>query len=139
MNIKHHFGTTFICLFILWLFSLYFDLGITITSIIVALTFCLFPDFDLRAGTHRNFLAHSITIWIIVFAFNPSIITVMMCVGTGFHCIEDIRFRKSKMRGYYTIKLIGNKQLLSGYLSTLYLIINFIISIILLGAWLVYV
>jgi len=131
MNLKGHIFWSCLIMIILWILIP----DITITSILVSIPFTIFPDIDHNFGSHRHFLPHSIILWIIVFIFNPSIITVMIVFGTGLHCLEDIKPRK--MKGFALITYWKYKKLFKfKYSSTLWLLINFINSVIILGWWL---
>ena len=84
--------------------------------------------------THRHWLFHSIIVPIIVFLFNPHILMLMPITAIGFHCLLDCRYNRSKQRGYYTIKLFRGYGL-DGFKSTIWLLLNYTISLIITIFW----
>ena len=112
--------------------------AITITMIAVGIAFTVFPDSDWSINSHRNWIFHGIIPWIIVWYFNPSLITVMICVGVGIHLLCDITPYKAGWKGGYLIKWYhhgffwwskGNQ----GKYTTAWLLGNFILSIVILA------
>ncbi len=130
MNRFAHFIAGIIFFLILWgLFEL-----ITFSLILIPIAMVLFPDVDAGSKYHRNFLTHSIIVWSIVWYLNPEyrILTALVCVAIGFHCLCDINgLNPKKWRGSYTIKFTNHG--LNGKLSTVWLFWNFILGLIILG------
>jgi hypothetical protein len=161
VNKKCHVIYSTIILVGLWLiFRFYFGKEyFTITLVIAAIPMCLYSDIDCSIPPfgHRNWLFHSIIVWVVIFIFNPMFVFVLFIFAIGIHCLLDIRFCARKRVGFYTIKIWmiptlsildkENKQNiivwktlwgLNGAWSTLFLVANFLISIIILG-WFLYV
>ena len=158
MNGKSHLITTSLVLIGLWIvFGLVLNKDyFTISLVIVAIPITFFPDIDLKFNAlgHRNFFTHSIILWCILFYFNPSFLFILFIFVNGLHCFADCRWNSRKRIGYYTVKIfmymafnIHHKDAdnitvwrtvwgMNGACSTLYLILNFIISIIILGVFL---
>jgi hypothetical protein len=110
---------------------------ITITLILIALPFTIFPDVDLKFDSHRNFLFHSIIIWVIVWWFNPSLLTALIVFGTGLHLLGDITLFPSTWKGYYTLKFIRHSFFWfskdkRGVYTTIWLLLNFLGSVVIL-------
>lgn len=128
MNRLAHFIAGIIFFLVLWgLFEL-----ITLSLILIPIAMVLFPDVDAGTKIHRHFLTHSIIAWFGVWLYNPSILTALVCVAIGFHCLCDINgLNPKRWRGSYTIKFTTYG--LNGKLSTLWLFMNFILSLIILG------
>ena len=109
---------------------------IKLTMIFIPIALSLFPDADLKLNSHRNFLFHSVILWLVVFIFNPSLMMALVCLSIGIHCISDITLIPSAWKGFYTLKLVGNRPFFMfikgcrGLLTTLWLLVNFIISVI---------
>jgi len=120
-----HLATGFVFFLILWLLIP----EVKITMIFIPIAMVLFPDTDLKFNTHRNFLFHSVIIWVIVWIYNPSLINALVVLSIGLHCLCDIRLSPKYWKGFYNIKLY-RRSLLKGLTSTLWLAINFIISVI---------
>jgi hypothetical protein len=116
----------------------YFD-KITVTLCIAAFIYGLVPDLDQLKGIkqfigHRWFLSHSIIIWIIVGVFNPDPIFVLIPAIIGFHCLMDVRWVRNQQKGYYTISIMPGWRL-NGFWSTIWLLVNFIVSFTFLIGW----
>lgn len=120
-----------------------FSSQITTTLIMIPTAMSLFPDVDAGTRYHRYWLCHSIIPWVIVWLFNPMLLTALICLGVGIHCLLDIHLNRAKMTGFYTIKLFRVLKLhlgsweykmigLNGIKSTLWLFINFLIAILIL-------
>ena len=114
---------------------------ITITLIAIPIGMSLIPDIDAGTRYHRFFLSHSIIPWVVVYLFNPTLLTALVCFAVGIHLILDIHINKQKMVGFYTIKFFkvldvknrGFKMIgLSGKQTTIWLIVNFLLSIMIL-------
>jgi len=105
---------------------------VTITLTLAAIPISFFPDVDQnfkKTLGHRNWFTHSIILWLIIYIFNIGDIMILtMMLGVGIHCLSDCRFRSEKQKGYYTIKWFKGKGL-DGFGSTLYLTLNFIVSL----------
>ena len=115
----------------------------------------LLPDIDLRLyrESHRFFPFHSIIIPLIAFYLYPNILTLMILLSIGHHLALDtvgnLIFGKEG-KGYYTICLIPSyifnflffklttKGLrISGKSTTVWLLLNWILSIIIAIWWLI--
>ena len=109
---------------------------IKFTMIFIPIALSLFPDTDLKLNSHRNFLFHSIILWVVVLMYNPSLIMALICLSVGIHLLFDITLNPSAWKGFYTLKLVGNKPFFifsrngRGLWTTLWLLINFIISVV---------
>ena len=118
------------------------DSTIVVIGAYLGVIFGNISDMDLTIGQkyHRHFLFHSI-IWTVVmwlFALQyPEMMLVLSftILGVGIHCLEDIQLIKASMRGTYTIKvrqtITGKVKGLSGWNSTIWLVANFIVSVVL--------
>lgn len=98
-------------------------------------------DMDLTVGRkyHRHVLFHSVIWTLIMYVFawqHPEILLLLSftVLGVGLHCLEDVNLIKSTMRGTYTIKtrqsISGSVRGLNGMKSTLWLVGNFVLSVI---------
>lgn len=110
---------------------------IELTMIFIPMAFTIFSDVDVGTPYHRNFLTHSIMIWFVVWWYNPMIITALVCLAVGLHCLLDITLWPSSWTGFYLIRfgkhgLFWFKKGKQGLLSTLWLIGNFVLSVIIL-------
>lgn len=133
MNGRSHLITTTIFFLVL---MIVFE-KITITLVLAAIPLSYFPDIDnnfKQTIGHRNIITHSIILWVIIGIFNPNSIFVFIIAAVGFHCLCDIRWMKRKQTGYYTIKYTAHKGM-NGYLSTIWLLGNAIISITIFIIW----
>ena len=135
MKFEYHLISGFVIFILLWILIP----TITITAIIVGLVFVVLPDTDLKFKSHRNFIAHSIIIWVIVFVFNPSVITLAMIQGIAIHCAFDLKFKRSGMTGFYCISFWGYKKMLNGIQSTIWLWCNVIATVLITAWWVLYV
>ena len=110
---------------------------IELTLIFIPIAFTIFSDVDAGTPYHRNFLTHSNIIWFIVWFYNPSFITALVCLSVGVHCLLDVNLYPSSWKGMYLIKF-GRHGLFwwskghQGRYSTLWLIGNFIWGIVVL-------
>lgn len=166
MNKKSHTIITAIFLVGLWIFvkyilkKEYFIWVFILPSIAIAWA----PDIDQAVPMwgHRSCLTHSIIPEVVLFLFilpyeidMLSFLFLVWIPVIGLHDLADCRWNSRKRTGYYTIKVLmrpafgfihketGKKITiwktwwgLGGGASTLYLIINFIVSIIILGVFL---
>lgn len=164
MNKKSHSIITAIFLIGLWIYVKYilnkdYFIWVFILPLIIIGSG---PDFDQawNAAGHRNFAFHSIIPEVILFLFILpykinflSFFFLLMIPIVGIHCLTDCRYNSRKRTGFYTIKILmrpaigifhkdtGNITVwrtvwgLNGAASTIYLILNFIISIIILGVF----
>lgn len=106
---------------------------ITITNLLEAWIYGIIPDVDLKFKKelgHRNIIFHSIIPWIFVFFFNPFTVNALILGAVGLHLLLDVRWHRKRQKGFYTIK-ITRKKGLNGKKSTIWLIFNGIIGIIL--------
>ena len=141
MRGKYHLIFTFFFFIDLWLvFGIYIQKHyFTITLTLTGVIFSFFPDIDTnfkRLG-HRNIFTHSVLFPEIVYLFSQNFLSLLFVLAVGFHCLCDMRIRKTKMRGYYTIKFIGVIRLtrlhykgMNGTKSTVWLFLNFLIAFI---------
>ena len=125
--------------------------AVTITLIVIPIFWgTYFPDADLSFKSHRNITFHSLLIPFIIMIFNFELLTILILLSTGFHCWCDITIFKNKMKGTYTIVLIPSVTLnfllfktktkevrMNGILSTVWLVGNFIISLIIFIVYMV--
>ena len=114
----------------------------------------LLPDIDLRLyqNSHRYILIHSVLIPIVALYLYPSTLSLLILVSIGHHLALDtvgnLIFGK-EAKGYYTIclvptytfnffffKLTTKGLRLGGKSSTFWLLANWILSLIILGWWL---
>ena len=134
MRGSYHFLSGIIVFVVLWLTIE----EITFTMIFIPIALSLFPDVDIKLNSHRNFFLHSTLIWIIVFLYNPSMIMALGCLSIGIHLLLDITITPSKLRGTYTLKFVKSRPFFwflkkkRGLATTLWLFINFLLSVILL-------
>ena len=130
MKFRWHFVFA-LCLFtILWIAIE----SISLSMIFIPILMAPLPDVDLKFKSHRNAVFHSILIPVIVFIFNPSELTALVCLSFGLHCLLDgISFKKKI--GYYRIKWYHNHEMLNGKASMIWLWANFIASVIILTWW----
>lgn len=138
MKKQYHLITTTIFLIA---FAYIFE-KITITLVMAAFVYCLVPDLDQLKGIkefvgHRFFLSHSIIIWVIIGIFNPDPIFILIPAVIGLHCLMDIRWVRNEQKGYYTICFFFGLRL-NGFWSTVWLLVNFIISFIFLIGWCIF-
>ena len=156
MNKKSHIIYSSIVLIGLWIICrfIFNKEYFTITLVIAAIPICLYNDIDtsINALGHRNLFFHSIILWVIIFLFNPTFLFILFIFASGLHCLLDVRYNSSKRTGFYTIKIWMRLSLsllnmekqwktlwgMSGAWSTVWLILQFLISIIFMG-WFLYV
>jgi len=140
MKGKFHLVSTLIFFILLWLIVP----DIHVTEIFLPVFLTMYPDVDLRFQSlgHRSIWTHSIVLPFIVFCFNPSMITVLVILSIGFHCLCDLRF--TKQTGYYTIKILRMRSSkrswysrfrMNGKQTTTWLFSNFILSLIITLIW----
>ena len=109
---------------------------ITFSLILAPIALSAFPDVDLKLKNHRWILTHSIILWVIVAWFNVGLWSVLICLSIGIHLLSDITLSPSKWMGTYCLKLWGKKSFFwfvdsgRGALTTLWLLLNFILSVI---------
>jgi len=131
MRGKYHLIVTMIFFLVIYLiFGVILEKHyITITVILTGVIFSFFPDIDQNFPIigHRNIITHSIIFTLITYLLHPHFIFLLFNLAVGFHCLCDCRVRRSKMRGYYTIKLMKGRGL-DGKWSTIWLLGNFIVS-----------
>ena len=158
MNGKSHLLIISLILIGLWIiFGIYLEKDyFTISIILPAIVITLFPDLDQRFSMfgHRSIITHNIGIWILIFLFNQSFLFILFIFSTGVHCLADCRFCTRKRVGFYTVKVWmypslsifdkENKQNivvwktlfgLNGGWSTIWLVGNFVCSLIIFGWW----
>jgi len=130
MKSKGHYFYNAIIFVMLWLAV---D-EITISMILLPITISAFPDVDLHFNSHRNFLFHSVLIWLILCFYNFTIISVLSMFSIGLHCLFDVRLKRKKWRGFYSLKIWANKPFWfflkkkRGTMSTIWYLMNFVIS-----------
>lgn len=130
MKSKGHYFYNAIVFVVLWLVV---D-KITLSSILLPIAISTFPDVDLHFDSHRNAWFHSIIIWLIICYFNFDLICVLSMFSIGLHLLLDIRLKRKKWRGFYTLKIWANKSFFffvkskRGTLTTVWLVSNFMIS-----------
>jgi len=130
MKSKGHYFYNAIIFVMLWLAV---D-EITISMILLPITISAFPDVDLHFNSHRNFLFHSVLIWLILCFYNFTIISVLSMFSIGLHCLFDVRLKRKKWRGFYSLKIWANKpcwfflKKKRGTMSTIWYLMNFVIS-----------
>ena len=166
MNKKSHILITLAFLIALWILvyiylkKTYFPL----LFIAVAVRVSWAPDADQSFSSmgHRNWMFHSIIydyiLFLLVSMYNIPLLTFLFLLNVvviGLHCLCDCRWQSRKRVGYYTVKIFmrpafgfihkesGKKIIIwktlwgmNGACSTLWLVGNFLASLILLGAWL---
>lgn len=142
MRGKGHLIWTTVFFVVLWvIFNLWFGKDyFTITQVIAAIPLSFFPDIDKNFGFlgHRSWFTHSIILWEIVYIFNPHFIFLIIILAIGFHCLCDIRIKRRKRTGFYTIKWFGilrpnghwKYKGMGGRNSTIWLMCNFILVFI---------
>ncbi len=108
---------------------------ITISLIALPTAMTIFPDVDAGTKYHRNIFTHSIIIWIFVFIFNPMLLTALVCLGVGVHCLCDISLKTKG--GFYTIKWY--RKGFNYKWSTIWLLLQFIGGSVILGVWLLWI
>lgn len=134
MDGREHLIIGFLFFIIIWIFIPI----IRITDIIIAIFISICPDVDLkfpkRLG-HRSVWTHSIILPLILFIFQPMTMTVLFIVSFGLHCACDLRFKR--IGGKYTIKIIklGHTIGLDYDGSTVWLLGNFLFSLLILIGW----
>lgn len=113
---------------------------IHLMEIIMAIFLTICSDVDLKFKdylSHRSILTHSIILPLLVFMFYPMTITILFVSAFGLHCLCDIKLGK-KVGGTYTVKIFRGFGKTIGFnyeRSTMWLIGNFIVSLILLIIW----
>jgi hypothetical protein len=133
MNFKWHFITAvvfFVCL--MFTFK-----AVTISLIVISILCVIIPDTDLRFGSHRHIALHSIIMPIFVLIFNWSLLTVLICLSFGLHLLCDIQFKK--VGGTFTIKYFAQKSIGGFWFAEVWLIGNFIVSLIIFILYMVFV
>ncbi len=126
--------------------SIYFRERILIPMSIIAVVWgSLFPDSDHKfdKSLHRNFVFHSIffplIFWLSCWGYiELQLLMSFLMFGTGVHLFCDIHLRRHKQVGFYTLKFFKYYSPLkvrwkvfglSGRLSTLFYMCNFLISL----------
>jgi len=102
---------------------------VTISLILIPILYIIIPDTDLRFNSHRNVFLHSLLIPIIVLIFNLSLLTILIILSFGLHCLCDISVLKKK-GGAFTIKYFGMKSIGGFWFAEVWLILNFVVSLI---------
>lgn len=111
---------------------------IQFSEILIPMAISTFPDVDLHFQSHRNIITHSVIIWLVVCFFNFTMITVLSLFSIGLHLLFDVRMDNKKWKGYYTLKLYRQKPAFPmkpkhrGLLTTIWFIVNFLISTMIL-------
>lgn len=140
MNGKSHYRIVFITFLALWvIFRIVFNKPyFSIIDVLIATICGIAPDVDqfFKKLGHRNWFLHSIIPFLVGYYFNQHFIYLMFILATGIHCICDIRFVKDVQRGFYCIKIINLPKrkydiTLNGRWSTVWLVSQFIIAVIL--------
>lgn len=150
MKFKGHFFWTFI-----YLFAINFIIEPVSLALIFIIAFIsLICDADLRLyrNSHRFIWLHSLFIPLIAFLYYPHVITLMILLAVGHHLALDTvsnLILGKEAKGYYTICLIPTYTFnfllfkittkgwrLGGKLSTIWLLSNWFLSLIILGVWL---
>lgn len=106
------------------------------------------PDLD-YGENHRFWLFHSIILPLIAYILYPNFLVLLILLAMGHHCLLDTILQLlniKKASGYYTICLVPSYSLnfilfkiktrsirLNGYWSTLWLLGNFLGSIVILA------
>lgn len=110
---------------------------LTITIIAMPIFWgAMFSDFDHQINSHRNMFFHSIALNILVWYFNPSLLTALMTLGVGIHLICDCKWWTYSNKKYiikggtYCIDMFKIKRL-SARWSTIWMILNFAASVVL--------
>ena len=107
--------------------------SITLSMIPAPIVVTLYPDIDLKLGSHRNWFFHSIILWVIVAACDPGIRSMLFVVSTGIHLVCDITPRPSKWSGYYCLKwwkrgIFRHMSIRQGVMSTAWYFFNFVFA-----------
>jgi len=133
MNRKWHF---IISLFFFVTLMLLFKV-VTVTLIVIPLAWgTLVPDADKSFESHRNIWFHSLVIPLIVMIFNLGILTILIVLSTGLHCLCDIGLKKKG--GFFTIKWVKMKSIDGFWFAEVWLICNFIVAVVLFILYMVY-
>lgn len=140
MKFKGHFTLECIIMIPLGVILYYFLREIVIIPMILLSIYigAMLPDIDLKLdkSTHRNIWFHSITVLTIYLFMSlqyPSfaLFITILNVSVGVHLLGDCKINRSKMMGYYCICYWKGKRL-NGLNSTLWLLGNFTLSVIIL-------
>jgi len=116
-------------------------------DIALLIMFTLIPDTDIKFGSHRNILFHSILIPALTLFGDFGVLEILLILSVGIHLLCDVRFpymekdkktdeyEWNKPGGFYLIKM-GRKRMT--YLQTnAWLIGNGLLSIGLFIAWVI--
>ncbi len=151
MEKKWHLIVGTVILLVFW----YYIKEIKFWMVIIAIPYLIISDLDFSLGEkwHRNFLFHSIILGLIIYLYvkitipTPfvSLLISIIVFATGLHLLLDITLFPSGWKGTYCLKFIGNRPFFwfvkfnknkpftkRGVLTTLWLFINFLLSVILL-------
>lgn len=143
MDKKYHLLVAGIVFSILWLVIP----KIQVTDIIFPVFLTIFPDIDLafekRLG-HRSMWTHSIILPLLIFLFNSISAYALILLSIGIHLACDVDIFRKK-GGFYTIVILNMylsnkvkvpKYRLKSVQSTVWLIVNFFISLSIFIWWL---
>ncbi len=117
----------------------------------------IFPDLDMKLykNSHRWVWFHSLLFPILAFIFYPNILTLLILLAIGFHLFLDVFWsavQGKKRTGYYTIciipsytwnfiffKIKTHSVRLNANKSTIWLLLNFMISFLFIYYYIEYV
>ena len=107
---------------------------VTYSMILAPIVVTLYPDLDHHFETHRNFLFHSIIVWVPIFMLNYNIYHLLFILSVGIHLLCDITPYPSKWTGYYVLKwrkggVFKKGPLKQGVMSTLWYFFNFVAAV----------
>ena len=146
MKFKGHLFWTFLYLLVV----VYFLEPIAIVLLFIVAFIGTMPDIDLKLykHSHRWIWFHSLLFPILAYAFYPTILTLLIILAFGHHFFLDVilnLLKGKKQTGFYTIciipsytfnfilfKIKTHEYRLSGLASTVWLLGNFLISLIFL-------
>ena len=144
MNRNWHLYIGMVILLIMW----YFIEVIQLWMVLISIPFLIIPDWDLLLNekSHRNFLFHSILIWVGIYLYVKitvnipiiSLLTIIITFAVSIHLLLDITLVPSNWKGFYSLKSIGARPFFwflknkRGLATTIWLFVNFLASLILL-------
>lgn len=159
MNFKGHFGTVLAVLIIFGSIT-YYIANVEIYLLIIMISTCVYlgakiPDVDKGFDNrwHRHFLFHSIILpfgYFLISLQYPmlALLFAFWMLGAGTHCLFDIRLKKSARVGFYCIKLWAHYRIskgkwsvhgLNGKNSTIWLVGNFVASVVIFLLYLMFI
>ena len=137
-----HLILTIIFMTVIGLFLAYYHIveyRLIFVFVYIAIPFGVISDFDLALvkAWHRHWLFHSIIfvvgLWFLSWGYPElQLLSSMIILAVGFHCLCDVSF--TTKGGTYCVKLFyvplkGNIRGLNYFMSTVWYVVNFLVSL----------